>query len=67
MITGKNLARRHLRIQPALEQGGLGNVFRRPGAGNPADGLTKVRSDMVPLLRMLEPGRFNPGSLLPLG
>ena len=30
---------------------------------NPADGLTKVRSDMVPLQGLLESGGFCPGQL----
>ena len=38
-----------------------------PGAENPADGLTKVRSEMAPSLRLLESGHFRPGSLRLLG
>ena len=41
----------------------LGDAYWLPGPGNPADGLTKVQSDLGPLLRHLEPGRFRPGSL----
>lgn len=33
---------------------------------NPANGLTGVRSDVVPVLRYSESGRFNPRSLRPL-
>ena len=51
--------------QQTLEQGELGNVYRLPGAENPTDGLTRERSDMVPPLRILESGRFNPGSSRP--
>ena len=55
---------RHLStIQGASEQGELRNVYWLPGAGNPADGLTRARSDAVPLLRILGSGRLNPGSL----
>ena len=66
MRTERYLGRHFLRIQQALEEADLDNVCRLPGVRNPAAGLTKVRSDMVPLLRLLESGRFNPGSSRPL-
>ena len=52
-----------LSIRQALDEGDLGNAYWLPGAENPADGLTKVRSDMVPLLRLLESGLFCLGQL----
>ena len=44
MITEKYLAR-----QQALEEGEMENTYWLPGTENPADGLTKVRGDLVPL------------------
>lgn len=44
-------------IQQALEQGELGDVYWLPGTGNPANGLAKERSDVVPHLRTLASGR----------
>ena len=41
----------------------LGNVYWLPGLENPAIGLTETRSDMDPLLRLLESGAYNPGAL----
>ena len=64
-IAEKYLARRFLSIQHALEGGALDNVFWVLGAGNPAGGLAEVRSEMAPLLRLLECGHFNPGSSRP--
>ena len=43
----------------------LGNVYWLPGLGNPAHGLTETKSDMGPLLRLLESGTYNPGALRP--
>ena len=60
MVSAKYLARRFLRVQQFLEEGCLGDEE------NPADGLAEVRSDLVPLLRLLESGRFFPGQLRPL-
>ena len=51
MITAKYLARHFQSIQKALGRGDLGNVYWLPGAESPADGLTKMRSYMVTLLR----------------
>ena len=42
------------------------NVYWIPGVGNPADGLTKLRSEMGPIMTLLETGRFQPGTLRPL-
>ena len=55
--------RQFLSIRQDLEKGELDNVNGAPGTENPADGSAKVRSSMVPLVRLLESGRFNPGSL----
>ena len=60
MIPEKYLERHFLSIQQALGAGDLENAYWLPGTENPADGLTKVRSDVVPLLRLLESGSFCP-------
>ena len=65
-IADKFLARRFLIAQQALEVGEQDNGYWLPGTGNPADGLTKVRSDLAPLLRLLDSGGFPPGHLRPL-
>ena len=65
MVAEKYLVRHFLSIQQALEEGELENAYWLPGTENPADGLTKVRSDMV-LLRLLESGGFRQGRLRPL-
>ena len=49
MLNDKYSARHFLRIQQAFGEGELDNVHWVPGTGNPADGSTKVRSDMAPL------------------
>ena len=66
LVAEKYLVRHFLSIQRALEAADLENAFWLPGAGNPVDGLTKVQSDMVPLLRLSECGRCCPGQLCPL-
>ena len=66
MIAEEYAERHFLSTQQAFGEGEMDNVFRVPGTENPADGLTKVRSDMEPLLRLLESGHFYPGSLRPL-
>ena len=63
MIAEKYLARNFLSIQLALGQEDLDNVYRRPDAENAADGLTKEKSDLAPLLRLLRAGSFYPGTL----
>ena len=47
----------------ALEEGELDNAYWAPGTEKPEDGPTKVRRGMAPLLRLLESGHSNPGSL----
>ena len=66
MITEKYLVRRFLSIQQFLEEEELDNVFWLPGVGNPADSLTKIKSEMGPILTLLESGCFHPGALRPL-
>ena len=65
-ITEKFLVRHFMSIQQALEDHELDNVFRIPGEENPADGLTKMHSEILPLLRLLESGTYNPGMPQPL-
>ena len=65
MTAEKYLVRHFLSIQQALEEGDLENAHWLPGTENPVDGLTKVRSDMVSPLRLLESGRFCPRQLRP--
>ena len=66
MITEKYLVRHFLSIQQFLDEGELENVYWIPGVENPADGLTKLRSEMGPIMTLLETGRFQPGALHPL-
>ena len=37
----------------------MGNVYRIPGALNPADGLTRLRSEMGPITTLLEQVDFS--------
>ena len=68
LLTGKYLVRHFLSIQQLIEDGDLDNVYWLPGVENPADGLTKLKSEMGPILPLLETGRFQPGILrLPKG
>ena len=66
MITEKYLVRHFLSIQQSLDNNELDNIYWLPGTENPADGMTKVRSEMPPMLRLLEFGEFYPGLLRPL-
>ena len=54
------LARHFLAIQQAIEIQELDNVYWIPGRENPAAGLTKLRSEMLPLLRLMESGSYYP-------
>ena len=56
-------SRNFLAIQQDSEIQELGNAYWILGRGNPADGLTKLRGDLLPLLRPMEPGSYNPGNL----
>ena len=67
MVTEKYLVRHFLSIQQFIEEGDLDNAYWPPGTENPADGLTKSRSETGPILALLETGRFQPGLLRPLG
>ena len=53
-------------IQQSLEEQKLNNVFWIPGKETPADGLTKMHSEILSVLRLLESGTYNPGMLRPL-
>ena len=65
MITGKYLVRDFLSTKQFIEEGELDNAYWLPGTENPADGLTKIKSEMGPILALLETGRFPPGLLRP--
>ena len=60
MIAGKCFVRHFLGIRRILENGALGNVYCLPGLAGPADGMTKVESDTIPLPRHLESGAVRP-------
>ena len=62
----KYLVRHFLSIQQSLDNNELDNIYWLPGTEKPADGMTKVRSEMPPMLRLLEFGEFYPGLLRPL-
>ena len=66
IIREKFLVRRDLSTQQASEMQELGNVHWIPGLGNLADGLARTKSDMVPLLRLLQSGVYNPGISPPI-
>ena len=66
VLTEKYLVRHFLGIQQSLEAGELENVYWIPGTEYPADGLTKLRCEMGPILALLETGSFQPGVLRPL-
>ena len=60
----KKLLTQHFRsILDALGSGDLGNAAWIPGAEDPADGLTKAKSDFGPLFHLLETGIYRPGRL----
>ena len=55
---------RHFRsIMDAVGGGDLGNVAWIPGTENPADGLTKISSELGPLLDLLQTGMYRPRAL----
>ena len=66
MNTEKYLVRHLLSIQQFLEEGDLDNAYWPPGTEHPADGLTESRSEMGPILALLDTGRLQPGLLRPL-
>ena len=61
--TEKFLTRHFRSILDAVESGDLGNVAWIPGTENPADGLTKISSELGPLLDVLQTGRYRPRTL----
>ena len=65
-IMEKFSVRHFLAIQQALEAQELGNVYWPSELGNPADGLTEIKSDVAPCLRLLESGARDSGILRPL-
>ena len=66
LITEKFSARHFLAMQQAIDIQGLRNVYWIPAREDPADGLTKLRREVPPLLRLMETGAYNPGYLRPL-
>ena len=64
--TEKFLTRRFRSIMDALETGSLDNAAWIPGKENPADGLTKLRAEMEPLLNLMCHGVYQPGELVQL-
>ena len=61
--TEKFLTRHFRSIMDALESGALGNIAWIPGTENPADGLTKISSELGPLLDLLKSGKYRPRTL----
>ena len=61
--TEKFLTRHFRSIMDALDSGDLGNVAWIPGTENPADGLTKISSELGPLLGLLKTGKYGPRAL----
>ena len=49
----------------ASDAGEPGYVYWLPGPDTPADGLTEVKNEMAPLLRLLQLGPLFPGTLRP--
>ena len=66
LIAEKFPARRLQAIRQATELKEFDNVHWIPRLGNPADGLPKLKSDVVPLLRLIESGSYNHGTPRPL-
>ena len=59
VITEKHPPRHSLSTQRSLGQGDLDTVYWLPGPEDPADGLTKERSDLAPSRRLLQ-ARIDP-------
>ena len=59
MLTEKYLVRHFLGIQQSLGEGELENVYWIPGTENPADGFTKLRSEMGPDFGLVGDGQFS--------
>ena len=66
-ISAEKFSVQHLlAIKQAEEKQESDNVYLAPGSRKPADGLTETKTDLAPLLRPLESGANNPGTLRPL-
>ena len=63
MVAEKCLARHFLGTQQSLDSGDLDNDYWLSGLENPADGSTRVKSNMATWLRPLVSGAFHPGVL----
>ena len=63
MVARWYVVRDSLGIQQFLGNGELGSVYWLGGLANPADRITEVKSDMIPLLRLLVLGAFHLGVL----
>ena len=61
--TEKFLTRHFRSILDAVESGDLGNVAWIPGTENPADGLTKISSELGHSLDLLKTGKYRPRTL----
>ena len=59
----RKFVRRFLGIQKFLGNGEMENGNSLPEQENSADRMTTVESDVIPLLRLLGSGAFNPGIL----
>ena len=66
VIPGRFPPRHFLAEQQATGLKGYDNAYWLPVLGNPAGSLAEKRSDLVPLLRLLESGTYPPGTLRPL-
>ena len=66
VIAERFMARHFLATQQAIEIQELDNAYWIPGKENPADGLAELHSEILPLLRLMESGTYNPGYLRPL-
>ena len=54
MITEKYVVRHVLSIQQFIGEGELDSAYWLPGTKNPADGLTEIKSEMGPILALVE-------------
>ena len=60
LLTEKYLVRHFLSIQQLIEDGDLDNVYWLPGVENPADGLTKLKSETGPIQVVFNPAFCGP-------
>ena len=66
VLAEEHLPRRFLPIQNPVRSHTLKNVFWPPDPKNPADGLTILKCDLVPLRALLNEEACVPGALRPL-